>query len=47
MTVQFFCYNEDGDFLGVVMAHNRAAARAKAAIEFPDEKIGLCRAASL
>lgn len=47
MNVQFFCYNEEGDFLGVVMARNRADAREKATKEFSDEKIGLCRAAPL
>lgn len=47
MNVQFFCYNENGDFLGIVMARNRADARQKASMEFPDEKVGLCRAAPL
>lgn len=47
MNVQFFCYNEAGDFLGVVMARNRADAREKASKEFPEDKIGFCRAAPL
>lgn len=47
MIVQFFCYNEAGEFLGVVMAMTRTQAFAKARKEFPDEKIGLCRAAPL
>lgn len=47
MTVQFFVYDEEGYFLGIVMAHNRKAAREKAIKEFPGEQIGLVRAAPL
>lgn len=47
MNVQFFCYNEDGDFLGIVMARNRSDARDKAAKEFTEDKVGICRAAPL